>query len=132
MKFEDYAIPTTCPYCGNSVILTTNDVIYGRKYKTNGNCKCYACPTCYASVGTHADGKTPLGRMANKELKRIKIKAHDLFDPIWKSGRKKRHEAYNELAAKLGIPAKECHFGWFDRDMLLKAIRLLEDGKIGG
>ena len=70
--------------------------------------------------------------MADKELKNLKIKAHSLFDPVWKSGGKKRHQAYNDLAQRLGIPTKECHFGWFDKEMLLKAIAIHEKEAVKG
>jgi hypothetical protein len=130
IKFEDYPIPTACPFCNGNVMLTTNDFIYGRKYIKNGNSKCYVCVMCKASVGTHSDGKTPLGRIADRELKDLKMKAHSLFDPIWQRGKMQRSEAYRYLAQKLGISARECHFGWFDKEMLLKAIEILS-AKVG-
>jgi hypothetical protein len=127
MKIDKYPIPDACLYCNGYVILTTNDFIYnGRQYGKNGNYNCYVCIVCKASVGTHQDGVTPLGRLADKELKLLKIEAHSLFDPIWKSGKMKRHQAYSLMAKRLGIPVNECHFGWFDKDMLLKAIQILE------
>ncbi|MTI49441.1 MAG: hypothetical protein FH761_16535 [Firmicutes bacterium] len=125
MKIDKYPIPKKCIYCGSKVKLVSNSKIYGREY---GNGKCYLCEGCKAYVGVHPDLKTPLGRLANKELRELKIKAHSLFDPHWKDGNIKRHQAYKELAEKLEIPRNECHFGWFDKDMLLKAIKILERG----
>jgi len=130
MKFQDYPVPEMCTYCGEKVILTTNDYIYGRRYykqsKYSQNCNCYVCVACKASVGTHADGTTPLGRLANAKLKVLKMQAHSLFDPIWQSGEMRRGEAYAMLVAKLRIPKDECHFGWFDEEMLLKAREILK------
>ena len=132
MKYSNYPIPTKCPYCGSEVILTTNDFIYGRKFWKGNNCNAYACIVCKASVGTHPDGVTPLGRLADDELKKLKMKAHALFDPIWKSGNTGRDQAYKWLAKKMGIPGKDCHFGHFNKAMLLKSIEILTKLKKGG
>ena len=121
-KIDAYPIPTVCPYCDSEVIFTSNSIIYGEKY---GNGKCYKCTKCDAYVGVHNGTKTPLGRMANKELRELKKQAHALFDPIWQNKQKTRSEAYTDLAKALSIPKKECHFGWFDKPMLLKAIGYL-------
>lgn len=122
-KIDAYPIPAICPYCESEVIYTSNKVIYGKEF---GNGKCYKCTHCDAYVGVHNGTNIPLGRMANKELRELKKQAHALFDPIWKTKQKTRSEAYQDLANALGIPKNECHFGWFDQPMLLKAIRILQ------
>lgn len=133
MKYDRYPIPTECPYCkAEEIIHTTNDYLYGRKYYKGGNCNCYVCIVCKASVGTHPDGITPLGRLADKELKTLKKEAHALFDPLWKSGERSRNQAYKWLAKKLGISVRECHFGHFDKTMLQKAIEILSKVQKGG
>ena len=133
MKYEQYPVPTNCPYCGcERIMLTTNDRLYGRKFFTAGNCNIYLCPMCNASVGTHPDGKTPLGRLADKELKTLKKQAHALFDPLWRTGARSRNQAYKWLAKKLGIPVKACHFGHFDKAMLSKSIAILSKLRKGG
>ncbi|MBY9079539.1 hypothetical protein KIH86_03840 [Paenibacillus sp. HN-1] len=120
---DKYPIPTTCPYCNSPVILTSNAVIYGREY---GNGRCYKCTACDAYVGVHNQTTIPLGRLANREMRELKMKCHSLFDPVWKLNKSiKREFAYRCLANALGIPMNECHFGWFDRDMLLKALFVL-------
>lgn len=125
-KYADYPIPKTCMYCGSEVILTSNSVVYGRKC---GNGMCYKCVNCDSYVGVHPDLKTPYGILANAELRKLKKIAHAMFDPIWnKEGGISRTAAYNKLAIKLGIPTDHCHFGWFDKDMLVKTIRVLREG----
>ncbi|MBB6694409.1 hypothetical protein H7B90_23715 [Cohnella xylanilytica] len=122
---DAYPIPTQCPYCKSRVIYTSNATIYGREY---GNGKCYKCTNCDAYVGVHTGTRIPLGRMANRELRELKKSCHALFDPSWKNNKNlKREKAYGRLATRLGIPLKECHFGWFDREMLLKAREILSD-----
>lgn len=127
-KYARYPIPEICIYCGDKVGLVSNATVYGKEY---GNGKCYKCESCDSYVGVHPDLKTPLGILANKELRELKKKAHFLFDPIWnKKDGISRTGAYNRLAIKLGIPTEQCHFGWFDKDMLLKTIEVLKEGII--
>ena len=125
MKVDKYPIPTKCIHCGGDVVYTSNSEIYGKEY---GNGKCYLCITCRSYVGVHDGTDIPLGILATEELRELKKKAHNLFDPIWKSKKKYRWQCYQQLALKLEIPHEECHFGWFDKDRLLKAIDLLEQG----
>jgi hypothetical protein len=40
--------------------------------------------------------------------------AHAAFDPVWKSGAKKRGSAYAWLADELGMGKKDCHIGMMD------------------
>ena len=123
--------PTKCNLCGGNVIFTSNSVIYhGREY---GSGKCYLCKSCGAYTGTHKPHPTEaLGLLANKEMRKMKMKCHDIFDECWKNEptSKKRHfarkRAYKDLAEKLNISEKECHFGWFDMEMLNKAYEILQ------
>lgn len=121
---DKYKLSDNCPYCDSEVIKTTNDKIYGKKY---GNGMCYKCVSCDAYVGCHTTGD-PLGRLANAQLRGLKQLVHILFDPIWKSRKLKRGEAYQRLADKMGIPKKECHFGWFGEKQLMEAIEILKAG----
>lgn len=116
--------PTICNLCGGKVIYTSNSVIYGREY---GSGKCYLCTNCGAYVGTHKPRpKEALGLLANKEMREMKVKCHSLFDERWKSKKhKSRRKAYEQLANQLKIPVSECHFGYFDMDMLNKAYEIL-------
>jgi hypothetical protein len=75
-------------------------------------------------VGCHHGNTRPLGRLANKELRSWKIRAHTAFDRLWKSRRMKREQAYAWLAEKLGISKKECHIAMFDKAMCQRTIAL--------
>lgn len=98
------------------------------------------CIPCDAYVGCHRGTFHPLGRLANKELRALKIRAHQTFDYLWrpihasgesptqqakKLGAIARSRAYQWLAAQLGIPAAECHIGMFDPDRCLAAIEVI-------
>lgn len=124
--------PTTCNICGGKVIYTSNAAVYGREY---GSGMCYLCTECGAYVGTHEPRpKEALGILSNKEMRNMKMACHSLFDAKWKDkpnkGSNPRRKAYHWLSERLGIPEEECHFGYFDVDMLQKAYSLLKEGLV--
>ena len=123
--------PKTCNLCGGRVEFTSNAIIYGREY---GSGKCYRCTECGAYVGTHSPRpKEALGILANVQMRSMKMACHALFDAQWKgkpskgANKNPRVKAYRRLARRLGISEDECHFGWFDLDMLHKAYSILSE-----
>lgn len=127
-KFDFREPPTICNECGsNKVRYTTNDEIYGKIY---GNGGCYLCDNCKAYVGVHnTKQKKPLGRLANKKLRELKMACHRKFDPLWKVANFKRQDCYGYLADQLGLMFRETHFGWFDKEYLEKALFILDNTK---
>lgn len=116
----------TCPYCGKAAVLTNSAEVYGHSYGM-----IWICRPCKAWVGTHKDGKnTPLGRLANAELRVWKKKAHAWFDNLWKAKIRRDHcgktvarkAGYAWLAKQLGLDVDDCHIGMFDIDMCKRAI----------
>lgn len=115
-----------CPYCYAKVVLITNDKIYGKRY---GSGWCYKCTKCDAYVGCHDNKEhTPLGRLANAELRKLKQKAHSLFEPIWQNGDTGRNDLYKQLAFLMNIPKEKCHFGYFDKATIEKSISIMQSG----
>lgn len=108
-----------CPYCKSETIKGTETDIYGREYKGNTVIMCSNFPDCDAYVGCHKDG-LPLGRLANKELRRYKVDAHSLFDRIWKENKLSRNECYKQLSEDLSIPTEYTHIGMFGKKTLIK------------
>jgi ssDNA-binding Zn-finger/Zn-ribbon topoisomerase 1 len=118
-----------CPYCGDEAVLESSTKIYKRDYGMMWICSNY--PGCDAYVGCHPGTETPLGRLADKELRFWKMRAHKYFDVLWKAkviqkrkeeGRKykrryARNAAYEWLANELGIKKEDCHIGMFDVQM---------------
>lgn len=103
-----------CPYCGKRAeFVDSAEVYHGRSYGM-----IYLCRPCDAYVGCHGNGKgdSPKGRLANAELRRWKIAAHNAFDPLWKFGpfRGRRSSAYAWLAEQMGLPKEKTHIGMFD------------------
>lgn len=111
-----------CDYCGRRAEFVDSREIYGRSYGM-----IYLCRHCRAYVGVHRGTDKPKGRLADAELRRWKIAAHNAFDPLWQSGRFKYHRnaAYAWLASKMGLPVDKTHIGMFDVGQCQKVIQIM-------
>jgi hypothetical protein len=130
----------TCPYCGSGVKRVLGKAIYGDRGPNLADLPFWACeryPTCDAYVGCHPGTETPLGRLANKELRKWKSAAHAAFDPLWKRKLEQRRaeqgqypkarargSGYKWLAEQLGIPPEDCHVGMFDVETCRRVVEL--------
>lgn len=118
-----------CPYCERPADLVDSKEIYGRSYGM-----AWLCRPCEAYVGCHENSKdhAPLGRLANAELRQMKIAAHAQFDPLWQrkmerercSKSKARKAAYQWLAEQMGIEVKRCHIGMFDVEQCSQVVAI--------
>ena len=79
----------TCPKCGNAP----------QKSMTRYGPRLDCC-------GLWAWGDNPLADRATHDARKA---AHAAFDPIWKSGRLSRGDAYKRLANALGMTRRDCH-----------------------
>ena len=113
-----------CPYCGQPSKLVDSKCVYQRSY---GNI--WLCAPCDAYVGVHKNNNKnmPLGRLANKELRDWKIKAHAVFDPMWKSGAMKRGTAYMLLQEIMSIGSQHAHIGMFDVEQCKQLVSRLTE-----
>lgn len=114
-----------CPFCGSSVSLVDSTKVYGRSYGLIYLCDSY--PTCDTRVGCHPGTVTPLGTLANAELRRWRNRTHSKFDPLWKSGRMSRKAAYKWLSQQLGLPKSQTHIGMFDKEQCQRALAAVEE-----
>lgn len=65
----------------------------------------WKCDTCGNYVGCHHKTKNPtkpLGCIATPEILEARKATHNLLDPLWKSGRIKRGQAYGYITHRLG------------------------------
>ncbi|MPQ56379.1 zinc-finger-containing protein [Duganella sp. FT27W] len=125
-----------CPYCNQRSKLVDSKVIYGTSYGL-----IYLCRPCDAYVGVHKGTETPLGRLANAELREWKKRAHAAFDPVWErnivqavqrnGGRfpkgiksNMRGQAYKQLAHAMNIDRELCHIGMFDVEQCMAVVRI--------
>lgn len=118
-------IPKICRYCGHEVVLTSNAEIYGKEY---GNGKCFLCRNCRAFVGVHTETMTPLGTLANDELRKWRKKAHLEFDKLLKGSTRRmtRHNAYKWLSKQMNLPKDKTHIALFEIDQCKKVVELME------
>lgn len=90
----------------------------------------YLCRSCGAYVGVQAGTTIPKGRLANAELRKWKIAAHNAFDPLWKSGQFRRNTAYKLLATRMGLPVEKTHIGMFDVEQCKQVVRICDFSEI--
>lgn len=107
-----------CPYCVKPAELVTGMEVYGKWQEKFF----WRCQGCDAYVGCHPGTKTPLGSLANANLRDARSHAHAMFDPLWQSGKMTRSEAYAKLAEFLNIPVEACHIGYFDEYLCYRTI----------
>lgn len=65
----------------------------------------WKCDTCGGYVGCHhktSKPTRPLGVIATPEILNARKKIHALLDPLWKSGKIKRGQAYAHVSKRLG------------------------------
>jgi hypothetical protein len=115
----------SCPYCNANAELVDGSLIYPRRPDLWGK-KYWLCNPCDAYVGVHRDSPkfAPLGRLADKELRGWKNKAHAAFDPLWKTGKYSRRDAYALLQAKMEMTKDQAHIGKMDVDQCKRVVDL--------
>jgi len=119
-----------CPYCDKPAQLVSGVDIYPHRNDLFHRFF-WKCDPCKAWVGCHEKAnRAPLGRLANAELRKVKQSAHAIFDPLWKTGRMKRSEAYSLLSNLLGISKTNCHIGMMDVDQCKVVVSVLKEHKI--
>lgn len=110
-----------CDYCQKETMHVTGKEIYPHRPDL-WSLNFWQCKPCKAYVGCHKGTLTPLGRLANAELRAAKMAAHGAFDQLWKFGKMNRTQAYKWLSTKLKLTSSECHIAMFDVDMCKKVV----------
>lgn len=117
-----------CPYCKVPSDLRLQK-IYSVSYSRQEYIR--ICPKCGAYVGCHRGTQIAKGRLANPNLRQLKIQAHFYFDQIWRNKAMGRKEAYSWLAEKLSLPVEFTHIGWFNdqtcKDVIYYSKQFLND-----
>ena len=119
-----------CPYCQGSTHLISGKALFGKE----DDRMLWACVPCGAWVSCRKGTDKPLGRLGNEKLRKLRVKCHNIFDPIWKGwvemGEDEytaRTKAYRWIAKLMGIDHRMMHFSWLNEDECLKAIELMTD-----
>lgn len=114
-----------CPYCGAPVVFTDSSKVYKRSYGMVYVCSRF--PECDAYVGAHKGSGAPLGTLAGGLLRRLRVEAHGLFDPLWQTGGMKRHEAYRLMRTLIDVPKHEAHIAMMNEERCKQFITKLRE-----
>ena len=120
---------TLCDYCKRQAELVGAEKIYPHRPDLADKWF-WRCVPCGAYVGCHPGTQNPLGRLADAALRRAKQRVHRVLDPLWKSGKMSRKDAYKQLSDRLGIASQNCHVGMFDVQTCEAACRALTQKEI--
>lgn len=109
-----------CDYCGKPAQFVDSAIVYGGvSYGM-----IWYCQDCNVWVGVHRGTRTPLGRLANAQLRQWKRAAHAAFDPLWRGRKRTRRQAYRWLSQQMGLPKEKTHIGMFDIDQCRQCIEI--------
>lgn len=111
-----------CPYCGGAAELVDSVEVY--KVQTYG--KIWLCRPCVAYVGVHRKSGAPLGTLADRETRRLRIELHALIDPPWKRKLVSRTEVYAVLRKELGMDEEDCHVSRWDAETCRRVKPIIE------
>lgn len=104
-----------CPYCGSQAYLRPASVVYGN-HMNDAGAKLYVCaryPACDSYVAAHRGNLLPMGTLADRNLRRMRIEAHSALDGLVTNGLMTRKQAYRWLQLQLGLPESEAHIAKF-------------------
>ena len=107
-----------CGECGAPMRLLESRM-YGKFYG------CIKWPECNGTHGAHQKTGKPMGIPANAETKKVRIKAHEAFDTLWKNNGLTRKEAYNWMQEILELTKEEAHISRFDKKTCEKLIDMI-------
>ena len=116
----------TCPYCGAPAICRPASTVFGNAVRQKGS-YLYLCsrwPACDSYVAAHKRDLRPMGTLANKDLRRKRILAHEALEKLHRHRHMEKWAVYVWLQGKLGLDPEEVHIGMFSDEMCDKVISL--------
>jgi len=138
--------PPICP-CGRTTELRDGAHVYGRPDLAFKHFWC--CEPCDMRVGCHPGTTTPLGQLAGPKVRALRMEAHALLDPLWKTAEKwytspplpasriksirsiARRRVYRWLALQLGATTEEIHIAGSDEATCRAIIQALQNVDYG-
>lgn len=142
----------TCPTCARifKSVVARNDHVKGThenpswlpgKGKSPKTRTAPVCPTCgnlalitATRFGARADccglRSWALKPLVTPETMQARSLAHATFDPIWKSGKLSRGEAYRRLALAMGMTSTECHISVMSEDQTTRVVEVVLSGAL--
>ena len=120
-----------CPYCGSPIVLRSAAGIYKHDGEGTMLYVCSKYPECDAYVRVYPGTKIPMGSLANKDLRFLRIEAHRYFDQLYQTGIMSKNEAYGWLAGMLQAPLSQAHIGYlgeyYCRQVIEECGRILDN-----
>ena len=123
-----------CPYCGAPAICRPASTVHGASTWQKGS-YLYLCsrwPACDSYVAAHKKDLRPMGSLANKNLRRKRIRAHQALDELRQSRHMEKWAAYLWLQGKLKLEPDNVHIGMFSEDMCDRVIALCRESLQSG
>lgn len=142
----------TCPTCGREFksVTARNDHVKGThdnpswapgKGKSPKARTAPICPLCgklalitATQFGAQADccglRSWALKPLVSPETMQARQMAHATFDPIWKSGKLSRGEAYRRLALAMGMSSTECHISIMGETQAKRVVEVVRSGAL--
>ena len=111
-----------CPYCGGTAILRDASFVYGEKSYGGKVYVCSNYPRCDAYVGVHPGTRIPKGTLADQELRKKRMLAHQILTRS-AEGNLKPSRRYHWLADKFCLSDEQAHIGMFGNYMCDQVIR---------
>lgn len=120
-----------CPYCGSVAVKRSAWKVYGDDPPEEGAEEkelwvCSKYPDCDSYVSADKNGK-PMGMLADKELRHLRIVAHRYFDEIYKNKIMSRSQSYRLLADRLAIPHSCAHIASFNTYRCTETISMAKE-----
>lgn len=119
---------TKCNICNSELVTKVDSKKIYNNPKWHGRIM-WKCLDCGAYVSCIPGTDEPAGTLADADLRLLRIKVHNLIDPLWESGRFTRNRVYQSLAEHLNIARRDCHVGKFSKAMCMKVIEMCNGGK---
>lgn len=124
MKMKKYQI--NCPYCGSPAHCRPASMVHGTSTLEKGR-YLYVCsrwPECDAYVAAHKNDKSPMGTLANGNLRHKRILAHHALQELQRSRHMEKWAAYLWMQGKLGLSEEQAHIGLFSEQMCDRVVSL--------
>jgi hypothetical protein len=109
-----------CIECGSLAALVSGGVIY--PHRPDLFQKRFWLCECGAYCGCHGYTTRPLGFPCGPETRQARMAAHDAFDPLWRSRRMGRRDAYTWLSKAMGLPPEQTHIGMMTREQAREVV----------